>query len=320
MKRCIFCNHAIGTREGTRPRAREHIFASWALREYGIEKDEISYSRFESEAGATTTLQLTEQTRFRTHSLDSFLLGSVCNVCNNERLNALEGEVAPTLKGLIPGASTSIPNKSLSTFSLWALKTAFVLTSFLDTPVGKVPLRHGRHVIGRQARLPRGVAVFHRQSPHWRIFFSVVNSWVVEVPSNMRPDIRQYQSAYKCVYQIGHAQFMVQFYPAEGAVVRYDSDYCKFVGANAEVEAGFAPVPGHLIDNDLFLFALSNEVVLARKTPQKVGPNSLCPCGSSIKYKRCHGAPASRRLMHEPQGWLNENTTTFSPIRGTGKP
>jgi hypothetical protein len=127
----------------------------------------------------------TEQTRFRTHSQDSFLLGSVCNVCNNERLNALEGEVAPTLKGLIPGASTSIPNKSLSTFSLWALKTAFVLTSFLNTPVGNVPLRHGRHVIGRQGRLPRGVAVFHRQTPHWRIFFSVANSWVVEVPTNI---------------------------------------------------------------------------------------------------------------------------------------
>lgn len=141
--------------QGTRPRAREHIFASWVLREYGIEKDEISYSRLESEAGAATTLQLTEQTRFRSHSLDSFLLGNVCKVCDNERLNALESEVSSALKSLIPGASASIPSKLSTTFSLWGLKTAFVLTSFLDSPVGKVPLRHGRHVIGRQARLPR---------------------------------------------------------------------------------------------------------------------------------------------------------------------
>jgi hypothetical protein len=234
-------------------------------------------------------------------------------------LNALEGEVAPALKSLIPGVSVSISSKLATTFSLWGLKTAFVLTSFLDTPVGKVPLRHGRHVIGRQARLPRGVAVFHRQSPHWRIFFSVSNSWVVEAPENVRPDMRQYQSAYKCIYQIGHAQFMVQFYPAEGAVVRYDSGYCELVGANQAVEPGLAPVPRHLSDNDLFLFAVSNAVALPGKIPHKVGPNSLCPCGSSIKYKRCHGAPTDRRLVHEPQGWLNENTTTFSPIRRAGE-
>ncbi|MGY3413466.1 hypothetical protein ACVWZV_009633 [Bradyrhizobium sp. GM5.1] len=318
MKKCIFCN-VIGGGEKARSRAREHIFASWVLREFGIQKDEISYSRFESEAGATTTLQLTEQTRFRSHSFDSFLLGSVCNVCNNERLNALEGEVARTLKSLIPDLSASIPSSRCAAFALWGLKTAFVLTSFLDPPVGKVPLRHGRHVIGRQARLPRGVAVFHRQSPHWRMFFSVANSWVVEVPENVRPDIRQYQSAYKCVYQIGHAQFMVQFYPVEGAVVRYDSGYCELVGANVAAQAGFPPVPENIIDNDLFLFALSNAIALDGKMLQKVGPNSLCPCGSSIKYKRCHGAPAERRLVHEPQGWLNENTTTFSPIRRGGK-
>lgn len=131
MKRCIFCDHVIGAKDGGRPRAREHIFASWVLREFGIQKDEISYSRFESEAGATTTLQLTEQTRFRSHSFDSFLLGSVCNLCNNERLNALEGEVAPALKGLIPGVSASIPSSHSTAFALWGLKTAFVLTSFL---------------------------------------------------------------------------------------------------------------------------------------------------------------------------------------------
>lgn len=151
------------------------------------------------------------------------------------------------------------------------------------------------------------------------MFFSVSSSWVVQAPENARPDIRHYQSAYKCVYQIGHAQFMIQFYPVEGAVVRYDADYCKLVGANVAVEAGFPPVPEELIDNDLFLFALSNEIALGRKVPQKVGPNSLCPCGSSIKYKRCHGAPVGRRLVHEPQGWLNENTTTFSDLRRAQK-
>jgi hypothetical protein len=85
------------------------------------------------------------------------------------------------------------------------------------------------------------------------------------------------------------------------------------------VEAGFSPVPEEITDNDLFLFALSNSVVLGGKASQKMGPSSLCHCGSSKKYKRCHGATPSRRLVHEPQGWLNENTTTFSPIRRAAK-
>lgn len=312
MKKCIFCDHAIGGGDNARPRAREHIFASWALEQFGIAKNEISYSRFESESGADLSLHVTEQTRFRAHALDSFLLGNVCNVCNNERLNALEKAVAPTLKKLIPGSSATIPDELKPTFSVWVLKTAFVLTTFLNPPVGKVILRHGRHVIGKQANLPRGVAVFHRQSPTWRIFFSIVSSWVIEVPPPAEPDFRPYQNAYKCVFQIGHAQFLVQFYPAEGAVTRYDAAYCSLIGANTPVDVGFSPVPEHIIDNDLFLFALSNAIAIGQTKQKKFGPNSLCHCGSGIKYKRCHGASAGNRVIHDKQGWLNDHTTIYS--------
>lgn len=60
-----------------------------------------------------------------------------------------------------------------------------------------------------------------------------------------------------------------------------------------------------------------------RKLRKYIGRNETCPCGSSVKFKRCHGKnPADKRLVtrkeyidsgESPIRWViaNENATAF---------
>jgi uncharacterized protein YecA (UPF0149 family) len=43
-----------------------------------------------------------------------------------------------------------------------------------------------------------------------------------------------------------------------------------------------------LINRERFLSVASSSRALAK--PSKVGRNERCPCGSGLKYKRCHGS------------------------------
>ena len=65
----------------------------------------------------------------------------------------------------------------------------------------------------------------------------------------------------------------------------YSPHYLRLSRAQKQVEMDVAPVLSKPVDTD----------AAGRDAPTgSVGRNDPCPCGSGKKYKRCHGAPASR--------------------------
>jgi hypothetical protein len=40
----------------------------------------------------------------------------------------------------------------------------------------------------------------------------------------------------------------------------------------------------------------------AEAGPEKIGRNAPCPCGSGLKYKKCHGRPDSSTFVPQPNG------------------
>jgi uncharacterized protein YecA (UPF0149 family) len=40
----------------------------------------------------------------------------------------------------------------------------------------------------------------------------------------------------------------------------------------------------------------------AEAGPEKIGRNAPCPCGSGLKYKKCHGQPDPGTFVPQPIG------------------
>jgi hypothetical protein len=100
-KVCVFCLNPVRVASTDRERAREHVFANWALKEFDLAKDRIEFSRFETTAPSPPSLQVSEQTPIRTVDLNNFVLGNVCSRCNNGWMSDLERATQPELRRLI---------------------------------------------------------------------------------------------------------------------------------------------------------------------------------------------------------------------------
>jgi hypothetical protein len=113
------------------------------------------------------------------------------------------------------------------------------------------------------------------------------------------------------LFQLGHAQFLTQFFPDSGASLRFDPQICELVESKLPAEPdNTLDTAGCGVTDDLFLFAMSNTVTPSYRPDASTGPNDLCSCGSGIKFKRCHGARvASRKRLPEPQGYEGDFMT-----------
>lgn len=263
---CVFCGHPVRDPATKRTRAREHVFPFWMLDELGIVRHTIEFSPFEATRGDGTSLQMTEQTPIRRLDFNSFVLGAVCSTCNNGWMSRLESRVKPNLLALI--SNNAAKSSDADSLAKWALKTTYVLWRYLEPPVGEAPLRHGRQLVGDAMALPKHVAVFHRQAADWRVWFSVCMTFTVEGP-NPKAIQRSYKHAHKVLLQLGHAQFLVQYFPYNGSEVAYDPALCNVLAANmpAVQEPSLNPAGAGITDPN-FLFMMSN---LIRKSTAQQG-------------------------------------------------
>lgn len=235
MKTCVFCGQPVRDPGTDRIRAREHVFPLWALEEFGIKREVIEFSTFEGSRDDGESLQLTEQTPIRSFDLNNFLLGAVCSICNNGWMSRLETRVQPDLRNLVRLSGASAHDRR--GLAKWALKTACVLWRYLEPPVGNLPIGHARGLVGDGTTLPKQVAVFGRQSEDWRCWFSICMTFVVEAARDAHTVQQLYGRAYKVLLQLGHAQFLVQYFPLEGAQVAYDMNVCSLLAGNMSVVA-----------------------------------------------------------------------------------
>ncbi|RWK51070.1 MAG: hypothetical protein E5X54_32995 [Mesorhizobium sp.] len=301
-KICVFCRNPVRDLHTGRTRSREHVFPFWALKGLSAVRDLIEFSRMEAISADGMTAQLSEQTSIRRLDLNNFLLGDVCSKCNNGWMSALEARMKPILAKLT--AKVALPMAEREVLAKWAMKTAYVLSCYLDPPVGRIPAKHGHQLVGDTFTLPKGVAVFYRYAADTRIWFSISLTLTVQ-GTDEEAVRRRYQNAYKVLLQLGAVQFMVMFYPDSAVEISYATSVATLAAANVDT------VGEHPVDRDMpdigdptFRFMMSTEVRPSR-SPKPVGRNDLCACGSALKYKHCHGAPeVNRRPPPSRQGWM----------------
>lgn len=301
IKSCVFCENPVRDTKTNRQRAREHVFPSWALDKFDVSGESIEFSPMEAARDDGGSLQMTAQTPIRCFNLNNFLLGAVCSTCNHGWMSRLEARVKWPLDNLIGDTSAKLSEPKA--LAKWAIKTAYVLSRYLEPPVGRIPEKHGIQLVGDRLGLPKGVVVFHRQATDWRIWFSICMTFDVRGVNRDAVQSR-YHNAYKFLIQFGYAQFLVQYYPNSQIEIGYDPTICSPLDAHATVFADpiFRVVDSGITDPN-FLFMMSNSIW--EKDLSRVGRNDLCPCGSTLKFKVCHGATGARRQAPPSRGWDN---------------
>lgn len=299
-KRCVFCCMPVNDKNAGRHRAREHVFPAWLLDRLNARRDIIEFSKTEAKCADGRSLQLTDQAAIRQLDFNNFLLGAVCSTCNNGWMSRLENTVKPALGQLAENKPITIENPR--EIAKWVLKTVFVLSCYLNPTVGRVPDGHGRGLINETARLPKGVAVFRRQAADSRLWFSACLTFHV-ASSNENGMRSRYNNSYKYIIQIGHAQFLVQYYPSTRVRVGFDPAICTLLDTEAEIfkDTTLNLTASQIQDAD-FLFMMST--CIYEENAARLGRNDLCYCGSMQKFKHCHGATGSHREQPTPQNWL----------------
>lgn len=299
IKVCVFCGNPVRDPQTGRSRAREHVFPAWALEKFGIERDMIEFSPMEAVREDGGSLQVSVQTSNRKLDLNNFLLGAVCSTCNHGWMSRLEARVKTALSALVASSDASaVEPKALAK---WSVKTAYVLSRYLDPPVGRIPEKHGRQLTGEALGLPKGVAVFQRQATDWKVWFSLCMTF--DVRSADREAVQsRYENAYKYLIQVGHAQFLIQYYPSSQIKIGFDPAICSLLDANSAIfsDRSLRIADSGIRDPD-FLFMMSNSILEDQSV--KIGRNDLCHCGSTLKFKHCHGTRAGRRDAPPPQNW-----------------
>jgi hypothetical protein len=275
------------------------VIPKWLLNEFKLHKRSISYTPVELLGLRSLQLSVPNQeTPRRAHHMGGLLLGSVCSDCNNHWMSALEDRVKPDLVRLIRDPAES-PRDSV-TLARWALKTAYTLSQFLNPPVGRVPRQHGLWPRDHDEGLPQGVAVFHRQMPDWKFWFSAPLTFRAECESKKRAQSR-YRSTYRYIVQLGHALLMVQYWPDSTATLVYNGNICRLLLSSCAAIDEREPileVPHPSPEFDLIM--ASKYELRERRRP---GPTELCYCGSGLELGSCRARRHRGRLVDSP-GWL----------------
>lgn len=115
-------------------RAKEHVLAEWLLAHLGIAHEAL-YQGFANSADGTSQIM-------RTHAVDQFVEGRICDRCNNGWMRQLEETAKPFLVPLIEGERplSLLSNDERLIVARWAAKTAFVLS--YTAVIKPVPLDH----------------------------------------------------------------------------------------------------------------------------------------------------------------------------------
>jgi hypothetical protein len=143
MTVCDFCGHRS-------PRAKEHIWPDWLLRQFGIEKSTMANTHIAVAGGSVSK---------RVQSASSMLYGGVCNTCNNGWMSQLESEVKPILTELISsaGSKDALLGNEANVLALWAFKTAIVRNAGTNYRC-IVPKEHYQYLY-KEKKIPPGVYV-----------------------------------------------------------------------------------------------------------------------------------------------------------------
>jgi hypothetical protein len=143
MTVCDFCGHRG-------PRAKEHIWSAWLLREFGLETSTMDNTHIALAGGAVSK---------RVQSASSMRYGRVCSTCNNGWMSELESDVKPILMELISSIDSKdkLVEDEANVLALWAFKTAIVRNAGTNYR-SIVPKEHYRYLY-EVRKIPPGVYI-----------------------------------------------------------------------------------------------------------------------------------------------------------------
>jgi len=203
-RHCLGCGVPLGAN-----RTDEHVIALWLLKELGLGEEELRQIVANSDTGDMVEPRTS-------HSMQSFLQGSICAKCNHGWLSQLESEAQTVLPALINGTRilTSLSDSERLVVTRWTLKTAVVLSH--ATPLKKpLPPEHLQFLRDNPTDLPPQIGVFaahtvptrefgNRQRNHW------VNGSLTEAPDLIE---EMQKSAYKLSIQLRQVLLMAAYLP-----------------------------------------------------------------------------------------------------------
>jgi hypothetical protein len=127
MRICVFCgNLIIGS-------SKEHIFPQWLIKHLSLKKIKLFHSSYNIDGSLSY---------FHGLVLNTLKSGFICKDCNNGWLSTLESKTMSLLSPLIDGTfSGKVVTSDCSLISLWAYKTAIILSS-VSKQKNIVPAQH----------------------------------------------------------------------------------------------------------------------------------------------------------------------------------
>lgn len=289
MRKCIFCSTDLPGKK----RGKEHILSQHMLDEFQLRKVIVDHSPLAVVKPGFTGGHLSVQSIERSPTFSSFLAGRVCASCNNGWMNDLEKITRPYLYSLIKGDHElrEITEKQKHELACWYFKTSVVLSKSVGNEQFIIPQSHCSCIYSnRGAELPSSVSVFTASAKKSDFVWSLCPVWTVQISAELGDIIpEQYKQAYKVFFQLGKIMFLAVYWPHDYRVYTYE-------------DWGIVPIGGKglclkisedcrdFFEDDYLAFMMGVGTLLGLEDQiKKVGRNDVCPCGSSKKYKQCHG-------------------------------
>ena len=212
MKTCIFCNADLAIVG----KAKEHIIPRWLQEEWKLSNQIIEPTHF-SEKGEVQSQ--------RRHTLDSFLSGSVCCVCNNGWMSKLETETKDLILLLASGKRRilELEDNEALLLARWTVKTAFSLHTAANWR-RVIPENHFSKLDKADYRLPPNVFVVgHTYKGSKKFSWAQSTTWPIFARGHevTEPELQTIkESGYKISLRLGGLFLMVFYNPIESETVR----------------------------------------------------------------------------------------------------
>lgn len=199
---CIFCSKPL-----TGVRAKEHVIPQWLMEFLGITDEKLFL------ASAQTADDAILESRHQTAA--NFVEGRVCESCNNEWMNDLEGEAREILKPLIAGTNSlfCISDAERTRVARWATKTAYVIS--YASPLKKTPdPSHLLYMKDNKGAVPLRVEVLGQQIIPTADFRQIQRNQWHHLTNTQRsvPSVPP-AGSYKIAFQLRHLMLLVAHWP-----------------------------------------------------------------------------------------------------------
>lgn len=319
---CVFCLKT------PKKWSNEHVFPQWLLRYLGKEDTHTSFVHQElfDDSGNRLRIDLNDRDAWRkrevvskrSHTFKQMVLGSVCEKCNGGWMSKLEVATMPLLISLIEHRRTIAELTDAERFVVakWATKTAYTYSMSANFERW-VPAQH-LHELYRTRRMPKGTVVFAAQTPREDDLGSRQSRhWITQLreAKDQAEYLQLESSSYKISFAIAGLILLVAYWPPnERWLLTCNPEislpiwnWQRPLRFTATLD-GSVPLATSMSEHAI---RVNFDIGISKAGVQQSGSesaeiairerqasiyrdlfakNTICFCGSGLKFRRCHGA------------------------------